>query len=120
MKPPKIKAVKDGKVFTFSQRAWKIGNHEKHGFKLIGEVEEAEKIPAEKIETIEIKTVEIPDEETEVVVKEVVQEEVKEDYPSDDEIRKYLNGLADEGKIKRPHHALGTKKLRRLYDENKK
>lgn len=122
---PKVKAVKDGKVYTFSQRAWEIGNHEKHGFKLIGEVEEKDKVKVDKVdlgEKVEVKTVEIPDEEVvEKVDVKVSEAEVKKDYPTEAEMREYLKGLADEGKIpKPPHRLLGIEKLKKMYDENTK
>ena len=122
---PKVKAVKDGKVFTFSQKAWAIGNHEAHGFKLVGEVEDKDKVEVEKVdlgEKVEVKTVDIPNEEImEKANVEVSKEEVKKDYPTEAEMREYLKGLADKGEIpKPPHRLLGIEKLKKMYDDNTK
>ena len=125
MEKKKVKAVKDGKVYTFSAKAWQIGNHVLHGFKLIGELDEIDKIEVEEvgvkrndgIERKEIQTVEIPDEK----VDKVDKKEEGGEYPTEEEMRKYLKGLADEGAIKKPpHRLLGIDKLKKMYDENKK
>ena len=117
----KIKAMKNGMEGWFSEFDWRVGNPEKHGWKKIGEADAIDGIPAKEftLDKKEIEVVEIEDDDpAKDVVKEVVVEE--KDYPSDDEIREYLNGLAEQGKIKKPHHATGQKKLRKLYDENTK
>lgn len=113
-----VLAMKNGIEGWFNEYAWNIGKPEKHGWEKCGTIEDIDKIDVEAVGTVEVIKTEIPNEDTKIVVENVEEEE--KDYPTDDEIRVYLNGLADEGKIRRPHVATGQKKLRKYYDENTK
>ena len=97
----RIKAMRDGVEGLFSQRAWDLGKMEKEGWIRVGVVSDAVKVDVEEIEIVDIPI--DPEKEADDI------------YPTDDEIRAFLK----EKGIKF-HHATGTKKLRGLFDENKK
>lgn len=90
----RIKAMKGGLEKYFSEMAWRIGNLEKMGWTKVGVISKAVEVEVE-----EIKVVEIPNDK----------------YPPNDEIKAWLK----EHNVNF-HHALGTEKLRRLYDANTK
>ena len=104
----RIKAMKDGIEKYFSEMAWEIGKLQNRGWQKVGVMSDAV-----KVETEEIELSEIPTENVEI---EGANEGVKTpEYPTDEEIKTFLkeNGV-------KFHHALGTKKLRELYDANTK
>jgi len=108
----KIKAMRGDLYGEFSQMVWDIGNLERHGWREIGTKSKAVEVEAEKIPIVK----------TEVKVESV--EEKKEEkpkvadsdvlYPTDDQIKEVLR----EKGVKF-HQALGTKKLRKLYEDSK-
>ena len=108
--------MKGGGHKWFSKQVVEMGTPQRNGWVEVGNVDAIGEIETEKIE---IQKVEIPDEDTKEDPEVDVKEESKE-YPSDDEIREYLKGLADEGKIRKVHPKTGQAKLRKLYDENTK
>ena len=120
----RVYAMKDGGMKCFSDFQWNSGVPQKVGWVECGK---PDAIPEVETEQVEIQTVEIPKDE---VVKETpeveVEKEVKKE-PTLEEMREYLNGLAEQGKIKgtktpqtKPHHMTGEVKLKALYDENTK
>lgn len=117
----RIYAMKNGGRKCFSTYQWDTGIPQRMGWIECGNVEAMPKVETEQVE---IQTVEIPKDE---VVKETIEVAEGEKEPTLEEMREYLEGLADEGKIKgtktpttKPHHMTGEKKLRALYHENKK
>ena len=107
-------AIKDGKHKYFSDRAWDIGNPTKYGWVELGNVEAIEEIKVEKIEIVE--TDPDADEKVDEKVEQKEQpKDVQKEYPTDEEIKKYLK----DNNIKF-HHMSGTKKLRAIYDDNTK
>jgi len=131
-----VLAMKNGIEKWFNDYLWERLPAHKNGWQLVGTTEPIEEIAIEEIEIKEEPKEKEPPEEKDaipIIKKEIPDEEIKvtdkgvEDkaegekvYPSDDEIRDFLNELADKGKIKKPHHLAGTKKLRAIYDENTK
>ena len=109
----RVFAMKNGGLKVFSDLQWQSGIPQKVGWVECGNPNAIAEIETEKVD---IETVEIPDDE---VVKENTKKE-KAEEPSLDYVKQYLYGLADKGKIKKPHHATGEKKLRQLYHENYK
>lgn len=103
----RIKAMRDGVESYFSEMAWEIGNLERHGWMKVGVMSDAVKVESE-----EIVISEIPSGDTTIVD---TGSEADDIYPTDDEIRDFL-----KEKGVKFHHATGTKKLRRMFDENKK
>ena len=119
-----VYAMKDGGRKVFSEYQWSTGVPQRVGWVECGKTDAIEEVETEQVE---IQTVEIPNDE---VVKETPEVEVKEEVkkePTLEEMREYLNGLAEQGKIKgtktpqtKPHHMTGETKLKALYDENTK
>ena len=110
-----VLAMKGGGQKWFSDGLWDTGTPQRVGWQRLGDVDAIDEIETEKILIVETK---IPDEKvTEEVIVEVAE---AKDYPPDKEIREFLAGLAEQGKIKKVHHATGQKKLREVYDENTK
>ena len=94
-KQKKILAMKGNLEGSFSPHAWRIGNMERHGWVRVGDAEE--KVDVGDVEVIPI----------------VPQKEEDDKYPTDDEIRDFL-----KEKGVKFHPSTGTKKLKKLYDEN--
>ena len=110
-------AMKGGMQKRFSKYLWDTGTPRKHGWVEVGNKDAIKEI---KTEQVKIETVEIPkNEETTKISTEVENEEAAKE-PTLDEMRAYLNGLAEQGKIKKPHPKTGEAKLKKLYDENYK
>ena len=129
METNKVKAMKNGAIKLFSQHSWDIANPEREGWEKLGVVRESVTVGVEQIPLMDGNEI-VP-----IVVSEVGEVEAGDNltatqtdeeldgalYPTDEEIRAYFQGLFDNGEIpKMPHHALGTKKLRKFYDENSK
>ena len=124
----RVYAMKGGGRKLFSDYQWNTGIPQRVGWVECGkmdaiaevETEEVEiepvEIPKGETEKVEIETVKIPKDE---VVKEApkVADKAEGKEKSVEEIREYLNGLAEQGKIKKPHHMAGEKKLRGIYNE---
>lgn len=99
-----IKAVnRNGLEGYFTELAWKVGKPENHGWRKVGVTTKAVMTEAEEIEVVSLKVTDIP---------EATDDDL---YPTDDEIRDFLK----ENDVKF-HPKLGSKKLRDLYDANKK
>ena len=127
METKRVKAMRNGKVKLFSQMTWDIAHPETQGWQKVGEMTDAIMVETEEIPIIktDIEVVDVDGNLTATateVVAEPTQQEIDDDlYPTNEEIRVYLNKLFDEGAIdKPPHHLAGTKKLRAMYDESSK
>jgi len=91
-----IKAMKGNLEGNFSQRAWDLGNPEKHGWVKVGVKSEAATVESQKIDIVDVAT----DEDL---------------YPTDDEMRAELTAKGIKF-----HPKTGRTKLKIKYDESKK
>lgn len=129
METNKVKAMKNGGVKIFSQHTWDVANPEREGWEKLGEIRGTVMVGVEAIPLMdgndivpivvtEVGAVEAGDNLTATQTEEELDEGL---YPTDEEIRAYAQKLFDNGEIpKMPHQALGTKKLRKFYNENLK
>ena len=114
-----IKAMKGNLEAEFSQMVWDIGKLERHGWREVGVKSKAVEVDAKKIPIIkgEIKVEPIDAVKDEVNDDLAAKPKVSDSdtlYPSNDQIK---DELREKG-IKF-HQALGTKKLRKLYEDSK-
>lgn len=94
-----IKAIKDGLEANFSDRAWKIGNPEKHGWVKMGVKSDAVTVKVEPIPIVD---------DVEITTDEDL-------YPTDDEMKDELTK-----KGVKFHRNIGRAKLKIRYDDSKK
>jgi len=100
----RVLAMKGNLQKWFGAESWLRGGQEKNGWVRVGVKSDAIAVEAEEIQISEI-----PDDVETVDVDEL-------EYPSREEMMDFVT----EATGKKPHHALGEKKLKELYDENRK